>query len=48
MGDKAVAQAAHNPQNTLYDAKRFLGKHFTKQQLEAEAGSGRYPFKVKH
>ena len=44
VGYKAVAQADHNPQNTVYDAKRFIGKHFTKEELVAERA--RYPFKV--
>ncbi|XP_073440576.1 heat shock 70 kDa protein 13 isoform X2 [Dendrobates tinctorius] len=33
-----------NPQNTIYDAKRFIGKTFTREELERE--SDRYPFKV--
>ncbi len=44
MGYKAAAQSDHNPQNTLYDAKRFIGKKFTKSELESEAA--RYPFQV--
>ncbi|XP_076468566.1 heat shock 70 kDa protein 13-like [Babylonia areolata] len=34
VGYKAVAQAEHNHRNTLYDAKRFIGKKFGKQELE--------------
>ncbi len=45
MGYKAAAQSDHNPQNTLYDAKRFIGKKFTKSELESEAA--RYPFQVR-
>uniref|UniRef100_A0A2C9JJS8 Heat shock 70 kDa protein 13 n=1 Tax=Biomphalaria glabrata TaxID=6526 RepID=A0A2C9JJS8_BIOGL len=45
VGYRAVAQAEHNPSNTLYDAKRFIGKTFTKDQL-AEAQK-QYPFKLK-
>ncbi|KAJ7990634.1 hypothetical protein DPEC_G00302430 [Dallia pectoralis] len=33
-----------NPQNTIYDAKRFIGKIFDPDLLEKE--SARYPFKV--
>uniref|UniRef100_A0A8C1VZA3 Heat shock protein 70 family, member 13 n=1 Tax=Cyprinus carpio TaxID=7962 RepID=A0A8C1VZA3_CYPCA len=33
-----------NPQNTIYDAKRFIGKIFDQETLEKE--SARYPFKV--
>lgn len=33
-----------NPQNTIYDGKRFIGKIFDKESLERE--STRYPFKV--
>ncbi|XP_059148756.1 heat shock 70 kDa protein 13-like [Physella acuta] len=45
VGYKAVAQSEHNPYNTLYDAKRFIGKKFTSQELsEAQR---QYPFKLK-
>lgn len=44
VGHKAISQADHNPTNTLYDAKRFIGKRFTNDELNAEAA--RYPFKV--
>ena len=43
VGYKAVAQSDHNPKNTVYDAKRFIGKTFSKE-LESEAA--RYPFEV--
>uniref|UniRef100_A0A8B9GXJ8 Heat shock 70 kDa protein 13 n=1 Tax=Astyanax mexicanus TaxID=7994 RepID=A0A8B9GXJ8_ASTMX len=33
-----------NPQNTIYDAKRFIGKVFDQKTLDQE--SARYPFKV--
>lgn len=33
-----------NPQNTIYDAKRFIGKIFDQETLQKE--SARYPFKV--
>jgi len=44
IGHKAVLQSDHNPTNTLYDAKRFIGKQFTSDELNAE--SSHYPFKV--
>jgi stress 70 protein chaperone microsome-associated 60kDa protein len=44
VGYEAVAQADHNPTNTLYDAKRFIGKQFTPEEFHAE--TQRYPFKV--
>ena len=44
VGFPAVDQAEHNPANTIYDAKRFIGKHFDKKELEVERA--RYPFKV--
>lgn len=39
-----MLQADHNPTNTLYDAKRFIGKQFTVEELNSEASH--YPFKV--
>jgi len=44
VGYKAVLQADHNPTNTVYDAKRFIGKQFTAEELNSEASH--YPFKV--
>lgn len=43
-GHEAVDLADSNPQNTIYDAKRFIGKIFEPEVLEQE--SSRYPFKV--
>uniref|UniRef100_A0A8C6WL03 Heat shock 70 kDa protein 13 n=1 Tax=Neogobius melanostomus TaxID=47308 RepID=A0A8C6WL03_9GOBI len=43
-GHEAVDLADTNPQNTIYDAKRFIGKIFEPKVLESE--SARYPFKV--
>ncbi|XP_019742936.1 heat shock 70 kDa protein 13 [Hippocampus comes] len=43
-GHDAVDVADNNPHNTIYDAKRFIGKVFTPHMLEQE--SSRYPFKV--
>lgn len=44
VGYDSLELADSNPQNTIYDAKRFIGKIFTPEELEAEIG--RYPFKV--
>nr|XP_046246352.1 heat shock 70 kDa protein 13 [Scatophagus argus] len=43
-GHEAVDLADSSPQNTIYDAKRFIGKIFEPEVLEQE--SARYPFKV--
>ncbi|KAF7652161.1 hypothetical protein LDENG_00100280 [Lucifuga dentata] len=43
-GYEALDLADANPQNTIYDAKRFIGKVFDPEVLEQE--STRYPFKV--
>ncbi|XP_059187116.1 heat shock 70 kDa protein 13 [Centropristis striata] len=43
-GHQAVDLADSNPQNTVYDAKRFIGKIFEAEVLEQE--SARYPFQV--
>lgn len=43
-GHEAVDLADSSPQNTIYDAKRFIGKVFEPGVLESE--SARYPFKV--
>ncbi|XP_061734683.1 heat shock 70 kDa protein 13 [Nerophis ophidion] len=44
VGHEAVDVADKDPQNTIYDAKRFIGKIFAPGLLEQE--SRRYPFKV--
>ncbi|XP_020848576.1 heat shock 70 kDa protein 13 [Phascolarctos cinereus] len=44
VGYDGLELADSNPQNTIYDAKRFIGKIFTQEELETE--SSRYPFKV--
>ncbi|XP_056139411.1 heat shock 70 kDa protein 13 [Lampris incognitus] len=44
VGYEALDLADSNPQNTIYDAKRFIGKIFETGALEQE--SARYPFKV--
>ncbi|KAG7321611.1 hypothetical protein KOW79_014469 [Hemibagrus wyckioides] len=43
-GHEGQELADVNPQNTVYDAKRFIGKIFDQKMLEQE--SSRYPFKV--
>ncbi|XP_034264024.1 heat shock 70 kDa protein 13 [Pantherophis guttatus] len=44
VGYDALELADANPQNTVYDAKRFIGKIFTTKELLSE--SSRYPFKI--
>lgn len=44
VGYDGLELADSNPQNTIYDAKRFIGKIFTSEELKSE--SSRYPFKV--
>ncbi|XP_028321226.1 heat shock 70 kDa protein 13 [Gouania willdenowi] len=46
VGHEAVDLSDINPQNTIYDAKRFIGKIFDPVILKQE--SSRYPFKVKN
>ncbi|KAK2831733.1 hypothetical protein Q7C36_016819 [Tachysurus vachellii] len=43
-GHEGQELADVNPQNTVYDGKRFIGKIFDQKALEQE--SARYPFKV--
>lgn len=44
VGYEGMELADANPQNTIYDAKRFIGKIFSPEELEKE--SDRYQFKV--
>ncbi|OXB79026.1 UNVERIFIED_CONTAM: hypothetical protein H355_008504 [Colinus virginianus] len=44
VGYDGLELADANPQNTIYDAKRFIGKIFTSEELKSE--SSRYPFKI--
>lgn len=44
VGNRALAQAELNPRSTIYDAKRFIGKTFTKADLEKM--SSLYQFKI--
>ncbi|XP_033641511.1 heat shock 70 kDa protein 13-like [Asterias rubens] len=45
IGHDALCQAEQYTQNTIYDAKRFIGKTFDEESLRKQAA--RYPFKVK-
>lgn len=45
VGHEAADIADSHPENTIYDAKRFIGKIFGPEALEQE--SARYPFKVR-
>ena len=44
IGHDALCQAEQYTQNTIYDAKRFIGKTFDEESLRKQAA--RYPFKV--
>jgi heat shock protein 1/8 len=44
VGDTAKMQAAQNPTNTVFDAKRLLGKHFSDDSVQADIDN--YPFEV--
>ncbi|KFV93268.1 Heat shock 70 kDa protein 13, partial [Fulmarus glacialis] len=44
VGYDGLELADSNSQNTIYDAKRFIGKIFTSEELKSE--SSRYPFKI--
>jgi stress 70 chaperone-associated protein len=43
VGTLAVEQQEVNPQNTIYDAKRFIGKQFKEGDPQFEADRKRYP-----
>lgn len=45
IGDAAKSQAAANPQNTIFDAKRLIGRKFADQSVKADMAH--WPFKVK-
>lgn len=45
VGYEAAEVADRHPENTFYDAKRFIGKKFDPEALKQE--SARYPFKVR-
>ncbi|CAH6721316.1 heat shock protein Ssa2p [[Candida] jaroonii] len=44
IGDAAKNQAAMNPANTVFDAKRMIGRKFNEEQLQSDIKH--YPFKV--
>ena len=44
VGNRALAQAELNPRSTIYDAKRFIGKTFSKEDLKKL--SFLYQFKI--
>ena len=43
IGDSAKNQASSNPQNTIYDVKRFIGSSFTDSGVQHDIA--RYPYK---
>ena len=44
IGDAAKNQAAMNPTNTIFDAKRLIGRNFTDSNVQSD--SKLWPFKV--
>eukprot|EP01088_Endostelium_zonatum_P014188 TRINITY_DN2_c0_g2_i1.p1 TRINITY_DN2_c0_g2~~TRINITY_DN2_c0_g2_i1.p1 ORF type:complete len:693 (-),score=226.80 TRINITY_DN2_c0_g2_i1:103-2181(-) len=44
IGDAAKNQVAMNPENTVFDAKRLIGRHFTDQTVQSDMKH--WPFKV--
>jgi molecular chaperone DnaK (HSP70) len=44
IGDSAKSQVSSNPKNTVFDAKRMIGRKFSDSVTQAEIK--RYPFKV--
>lgn len=44
IGEPALKAASHNPQNTIYDVKRILGRRFDDVTLQADMKL--WPFKV--
>lgn len=44
MGDAAKNQAAMNPENTIFDAKRLIGRKFTDPEVQSDMKH--WPFKV--
>jgi len=47
IGTRAVEQQEHNPKNTIYDAKRFIGKTFKANDPQFLSDLKRYPFTIK-
>ncbi|XP_054785856.1 heat shock cognate 70 kDa protein-like [Prosopis cineraria] len=44
VGDAAKNQAAHNPTNTIFDAKRLIGRRFSDTHVQSDINL--WPFKV--
>merc|ERR1712166_443919 len=44
IGDSAKAQVARNPENTVFDAKRLIGRKFTDREVKEDMDL--WPFKV--
>lgn len=44
VGDSAKLQAAQNPENTVFDVKRLLGKHFSDDSVQSDIEN--FPFEV--
>ena len=44
IGDSAKHQAAMNPENTIFDAKRLIGREFTDESVRRD--SKHWPFNV--
>ena len=46
VGTRAVEQQELNAANTIYDAKRFIGKQFTRDDPQFQLDKRRYPFRM--
>ena len=44
IGDAAKNQLTTNPENTVYDAKRLIGREYSDKNVQADAKT--FPFKV--
>lgn len=44
VGDAAKNQIAKNPENTVFDAKRLIGRKFSEREVQADMAH--WPFKV--
>jgi len=45
IGDAAKNQVSKNPENTIFDAKRLIGRHFDDPAIQGDLKH--WPFKVK-